>query len=198
VEGVDGPQVDVRIWEATASGVDQGREAAAWLTDVLGRYRPGAYRLVRMPDAGSRRTPQDDARLGYADGYPLLVATQASLDDLNARIRRRRSEAGEPPVPQLGWDRFRPNVVVGGAPPYAEDGWATLQAGEVSLAGRTLCKRCPIPATDQDTGLLGQEPLRTLATYRRPPGDRNAVVFARNFTHRNEGVLAVGDEVRVG
>src|SRR4051794_17816526 len=134
VEGVDGPQVDVRIWESTASGVDQGREAAAWLTDILGRYRPGAYRLVRMPDAGSRRTAQEDARLGYADGYPLLVATQASLDDLNARIRRRRSEAGEPAVAPLGWDRFRPNVVVGGAPPYAEDGWATMQAGEVSLA----------------------------------------------------------------
>ena len=197
VPGAEGPGVEVTIWGDTAAGVDQGREAAAWLTEVLGRHRPGVYRLVRMPDAGTRRTPQDDARVGYADGYPLLVATQASLDDLNARIAQRRSAAGEPPVGTLGWDRFRPNLVVTGAPPYAEDGWAALQAGQVRLAGRTLCKRCPIPSTDQDTGLLGQEPLRTLATYRRPRDDRNAVVFARNFTHRSEGVVAVGDEVRV-
>jgi hypothetical protein len=196
LDGVEGPSVDVTIWDDRATGVDQGPEASAWLGEVLGRHRPGTYRLVRMADAGTRRTRQDDAWMGYADGYPLLVATQASLDDLNARIQRRRAEAGEPPVPPLGWDRFRPNVVVAGAAAYAEDEWETVDLGDVRLQGRTQCKRCPIPSTDQDTGRLGQEPLRTLATYRRDPDDRNAVVFARNFTHRSTGRIAVGDAVR--
>ncbi len=198
LDGIDGPSVEVTIWEDRAPGVDQGPAASAWLSEVLGRHRPGTYRLVRMTDSGTRRTRQDDAWLGYADGYPLLVAAQASLDDLNARIERRRAETGEPPVPPLGWDRFRPNVVVTGAAAYAEDEWDTVELGDVRLQGRTQCKRCPIPSTDQDTGRLGQEPLRTLATYRRHHDDRNAVVFARNFTHRTTGVTAVGDPVRVG
>lgn len=197
VEGVDGPDVEVRIWGATTTGVDQGAEASAWFSDVLGRHRPGTYRLVRMPDAGTRRTKQDDALVGFADGYPLLVAAQSSLDDLNERIAGRRDEAGEEPVLPLGWDRFRPNLVVGGAPAYAEDGWESLTVGDVHLSGRTLCKRCPIPATDQETARLGKEPLRTLATYRRDPEGGAEVVFARNFTHETQGTLRVGDRVAV-
>lgn len=193
VAGAEGPCVDVTIWDDVVTGIDQGADASAWLGEVLGRWLPGGYRLVRMPDAGTRFTRAGDAALGFADGYPLLVSTQASLDDLNARIFARHAADGDTPPPALGWDRFRPNLVVTGAPAYAEDHWTTLRCGNVVLAGRSLCKRCPIPTIDQHTARRGHEPLRTLATYRRHPDPGvNGVVFARNFVHETEGVLKIG------
>lgn len=192
--GAPGPVVDVTIWDDVASGTDQGPEAARWLDEVLGRWRPGSYRLVRMPDEGTRFTSARDSPVGYADGYPFLVASGASLADLNERIARRREEVGEDPVAALGWERFRPNLVVAGAAAYAEDEWTRLESDGVRLSGRTLCKRCPIPTIDQRTARRGHEPLRTLATYRRHP-EVGGVVFARNFVHETSGVLRLGAPV---
>jgi hypothetical protein len=179
--GVPGPARQVQIWDATTIGVDQGAEAARWASTVLSRERPGRYQLVRMPDTAHRPPSTGTASLAFADGYPFLVVSDASLADLNARL--------DEPLPM---NRFRPNIVLGGCDPYEEDRLGLIRIGEVELAGQTRCLRCPIPTTDQDTAHRGKEPLQTLARYRRTDA---GVVFGRNFNHRSTGRLAVGDQV---
>lgn len=168
--GLEGPERAVEIWDTPADGIDQGAAAADWATAFLSRERPGQYRLVRMPDEGVRQPTTGDGALAYADGYPFLVISQASLDDLNARLAA--------PLPM---NRFRPNLVLGGCAPYEEDRLARIRIGDVVFDGMTRCPRCPIPTTDQDTAERGAEPLRTLAGYRRTA---DGVVFGRNFNHR--------------
>ncbi|MGD9905313.1 MAG: MOSC domain-containing protein [Vicinamibacterales bacterium] len=177
--GAAGPEVPVQVWESRTSGVDQGVEAADWASEVLSRERPGRYRLVRMADATRRRSKIGDGELAYGDAYPFLVVGEASLADLNARL-----------LTPLPMDRFRPNLVVRGAPPYAEDELDRFAIGEVVFTGTTRCIRCPITTTDQHTAERGKEPLKTLATYRR---DVEGVVFGRNYNHAGAGVLRVGD-----
>ena len=181
LEGHDGPDVPVRVWDSHTSGVDQGPEAAAWATDVLSRERPGRYRLVRMPERTHRRSKIGDGEVAYGDAYPFLVISEESLADLNARM----------PAP-LPMNRFRPNIVIRGGAPYAEDALDTFRIGDVEFTGTTLCIRCPIPTTDQRTAERGKEPLRTLATYRKQP---DGVVFGRNFNHAGTGTIRVGDVV---
>src|SRR5581483_2666140 len=127
-------------------------------------------------------------RVGFADGFPLLVLNNASLDDLNARIEAR----GHAPLPV---NRFRPNIVFGGTAPYAEDRWTRIAIGnEVRLSIVKPCARCAITTTDQTTGVREKEPLATLATFRRLPN--GSVVFAQNAIHDAPGTIRVGDAVR--
>ncbi|MDE3154302.1 MAG: MOSC domain-containing protein [Acidobacteriota bacterium] len=179
--GLAGAEVPVQVWQSRTIGIDQGPEAEAWATTYLGRERPGRYRLVRMPDEGHRLSKKGPAELAFADGYPFLIISEASLEDLNRRLAE--------PLPM---NRFRPNIVLRGCAPYGEDTLDALRIGSVELMGMPLCPRCPIPTTNQETGERGKEPLRTLATYRR--GEDGSVLFGRNFSHRTEGEIAVGDE----
>jgi uncharacterized protein YcbX len=181
LEGRDGPQVHVQIWDTSTAGIDQGDDAAAWAADLLSRERPGRYRLVRMADETTRVAKRGDATLAYADGYPFLVISDASLEDLNGRLTE-----------TIPMNRFRPNVVIGGCDAYAEDRLDHIRIGDVELEGMTLCLRCPIPTTNQETAERGKEPLRTLATYRRTPA---GVIFGRNFNHDGTGRIRVGDPV---
>jgi uncharacterized protein YcbX len=140
-----------------------------------------------MPDDVERAVSPDHSRpgdiVGFADGFPLLLATTASLEDLNARLTV--------PVPM---NRFRPNVVVEGCSPWEEDGWTQVTVGQVPFRVAKPCGRCVIITTDQRTGERGVEPLRTLATFRQKDGKVN---FAQNCVPDADGVLAVGDELRV-
>lgn len=183
LDGLEGQRLPVQVWSSAVFAVDQGREASEWFTEYLSRERPGRYRLVRMPDDGLRTANRGGAHLAFADGYPFLVLSTASLGDLNARM----------PTP-LPVDRFRPSVVIRASEPYIEDRIAQLRVGDLALTGTTRCVRCPIPTFDQRTGQRGKEPLRTLATYRRTP---RGVVFGRNFNHAGTGSIAVGDQVQV-
>lgn len=182
LDGRDGPAMDVQVWDARTTGIDQGDEAAAWAGEFLSRERPGAYRLVRMRNDVTRLPSKGDSALAFADGYPFLIISEASLADLNRRLAE--------PLPM---NRFRPNIVLGECEPYQEDRLDRLRIGAVELEGMSLCPRCPIPTTNQDTGERSKEPLRTLATYRRM--DRG-VMFGRNFNHHTVGRIAVGDPVR--
>lgn len=181
VDGAAGDEVPVHVWESHTLGIDQGAEAEQWATTFLSRERPGRYRLVRMPDQERRVAKVGVAELAYADAYPFLVISEASLADLNRRLA----------VP-LPMNRFRPNIVVSGCGPYAEDGFDHFTIGGIYFSGTTLCLRCPTTVTDQETAERGVEPLRTLATYRRQP---NGVVFGRNFNHTGTGTLRVGDAI---
>lgn len=180
----------VTVWKsADLAAEDCGEEAAAWLGEAL-RARCRLVRIgegYRRPVGPARAEPGDS--VSFADGYPLLVATEASLEDLNRRIEAEGGAA----VPM---DRFRPGLVVRGARPYEEDGWRRIRAGGLVLRGAGPCGRCVVTATDQATGARGKEPLRTLAGYRRD--GRGEVNFGQNLIHETKsGRIAVGDAVEV-
>lgn len=146
----------VTVWRDTVSGIDQGLAAAVWLSTFLG----GDYRLVRFDRAARRRCNPEyagtsGAHTAFADGYPLLVLSQASLDDLNARLAA--------PLPV---DRFRPNLLLDGVDAYDEDHIDELRSGDVALKLVKPCTRCQVTTIDQRTLERGLEPLRTLAGYR--------------------------------
>lgn len=173
----------VVCWNAECDAVDEGPDAARWLSGCLGRD----VSLVRMADdfervVNPRRSPER-AITGFTDGYPLLVIGAASLADLNERLST--------PLPM---DRFRPNLVVAGSDAYAEDRWRRIRVGELPLDVVKPCSRCAVAATDQATGRRGKEPLATLARYRRRAGE---VFFGMNAVHRSRGEIAVGDPVEV-
>jgi hypothetical protein len=149
--------IEVTVWRDRCPAFDQGEPAARWLTALLGR----PLRLVRFAPAHRRLsspawTGGIEAPNRFSDGYPLLAISRASLDDLNARLS----------VP-LPMDRFRPNLVLEGLPPYGEDALDDLVAGDVRLRRVKPCTRCAITTTNQATAEVeGDEPLRTLKSYR--------------------------------
>jgi uncharacterized protein YcbX len=177
----DGPLRDVRLPGATCRGVDQGDEAAGWFGALL----DVDCRLVRF--AGRRETSRGGGTVAFADGYPLLVISAESLADLNGRL--------EEPLPM---NRFRPSIVVEGLGAFGEDLVERLWVGPVEIEIIKPCDRCVITTTDQETGLRGREPLRTLATYRTRPKDDGgqAVFFGQNAIPRTFGTIRVGDTVR--
>jgi uncharacterized protein YcbX len=141
-----------------------------------------------MPDdtlrpANPAFAPQG-TRVSFADGYPFLLISEESLADLNGRLPR--------PVPM---DRFRPNLVVAGGAPYAEDGWTRIGVGGLAMRVVKPCPRCVVTTTDQATSERTPEPLRTLATYRKVNGE---VMFGQNVIHENSGRVRVGDSVTAG
>jgi uncharacterized protein YcbX len=181
---------DVVVWHSQVRGVDQGDAAAAWLSAHL----RAEVRLVRFDPSLPRRCNPDyvgdsGAHTFYADGYPILVIGAASLDDLNARLAGKGS-------PALPMNRFRPNVVIDGLDPYAEDHMDTLTCGEVTLKLVKPCARCQVTTTNQATAKVGYEPLVTLSTYRRNDA-LAAVMFGMNaiVTAGAGGTLAVGAPV---
>lgn len=182
----------VTVWKHSGlQAEDCGAEAARWLSDFLG----AKLALVRIGPAFERHVLKKAGRPGdcfsFADGSPVLVTGEASLADLNDRILERGGE----PVPM---DRFRPNVVVSGAAPFAEDEWPRVRIGEVVLRAAGKSDRCIVTTTDQLTGERGKEPLRTLATFRRDPIEPTSVYFGTNFINESKhGALRVGDEVIV-
>jgi uncharacterized protein YcbX len=183
------PSMRVRVWSHVVDAIPASREADGFLSDYLGE----PCRLVYMPDTTRRASnPQyagDGERLvGFADGYAYLVANTASLDDLNARLAAK----GHPALPM---NRFRPNIVVSGAPAYAEDGWRELELGGALLRAAKPCGRCEVTTTDQTTGeVRGPEPLATLGSYRT--SNEFGVMFGLNLVTVRTGVIRAGDAVQ--
>jgi uncharacterized protein YcbX len=179
-----GPVARVQVWDDFCDAVRVGGEADRWLSQALGL----ACTLVAWPERGRRVAGgplgAEREQAAFADGFPYLVAGQGSLEALNARL----------PAP-LEMRRFRPNLVVGGGAPFAEDGWAEIAVGEAVLRLVKPCGRCAITTNDPETGVLGKEPLRALASFRRGP--RGDVLFAQNAVATTAGELRVGDPVRV-
>lgn len=151
---------EVRVWRSVVRGFDEGDRAADWLSRALG----APVRFVRFDRTKPRRCNSDfvgatGAHTLFADGYPVLVIGLASLSDLNARL----AANGFPEVPM---NRFRPNLVLAGLDPYAEDYIDTIETGGVVLQCVKPCTRCQVTTTDQATAQVGVEPLRTLSGYR--------------------------------
>ena len=185
-----GPERPVVIWRDTCPAIDQGDEIAAWFGQFLGT----ACRLVRFPADYRRHVDETfaisaDDQVGFADGFPFLLISEESLDDLNSRLD----------APLL-MNRFRPNIVVRGGGPFWEDTVGTFRIGEITFRCVKPCARCPITTTDQATAIVGKEPLRTLATFRRggihvPGPVHGAAYFGQNVTHDAAGVIRVNERV---
>ncbi len=178
---VSGATVAVDVWGDDCMACSMGEEAGQWLSDFLGVD----CQLVYMPDSTHR--PVDHGRFdvpnSFADAYPFLLISAASLADLNGRL--------EQPVPM---NRFRPNLVVQGCDAFAEDTWQHIKIGDIEFDVAKACSRCSVPGVDQSTGEQGKEPLKTLATYRRWD---HAIWFGQNLIAQGEGALRVGDTVEI-
>ncbi|QMW03867.1 MOSC domain-containing protein [Spirosoma foliorum] len=174
----------VNIWDSKdvlAQTVSD--EADQWFSAVLGN----ACRLVFMPETTQRAVDPkyalDNDMVSFADGYPYLLISQASLDCLNDRLPE--------PMSML---RFRPNVVVEGTTPYEEDSWAEFRMGDLEFYGVKPCARCVLTTIDPETGEKGKEPLRTLTTYRK----WNAkILFGQNVLAKLTGNPVLGT-LRIG
>jgi len=182
-DGAVGPASRVQIWDDECAAIDEGDEAAGWFSRCLGI----SARLVRMASDNARplgsSTAEPGDHVSFADGFPFLLLSAASLDGLNRRLSL--------PVPM---DRFRPNIVIDGCQPHAEDGWNRIRIGEVGFRFAKPCARCVITTVDQATGERKREPLRTLSTYRTVDGQ---VLFGQNLVHEGRGLIRVGDSVEV-
>ncbi|MGA5413679.1 MOSC domain-containing protein [Streptomyces pseudogriseolus] len=163
----------------------------AWCSDYLGV----PVRLVHLDDPAVRRPVDPEYALPgetvtFADGYPLLLTTTASLDRLNELVAQ-GAHAHEGPLPM---SRFRPNVVIEGTDAWAEDDWSRVTVGEVAFRVAKLSGRCVVTTTDQDTARRGREPLHTLARHRSVGG---RLLFGVNLVPLSPGVLRVGDPLEV-
>lgn len=173
---------ETTVWRDTFPAWRGAPEADAWVSAFLG----DRLHFVWTGAQTARRVRVDPAvPLSFADGYPLLLIGQASLDDLSERVGR-----------ALPMARFRPNLVVAGAAPFAEDGWKRIRIGGVVFRIEKPCERCVFTTVDPETGAksLDQEPLRTLATYRKTP---DGVIFGQNVIAEGEGSLVPGMPVEV-
>lgn len=172
----------VTVWRDTVQAVDQGERAASWFSKYLGTD----VRLMALSETHQRRVDPNFSRsfddvVSLADAYAALLISQASLDQLNEKL-------DEP----VGMERFRPNIVVTGSAPHAEDTWREFRIGGIKMTGAKPCARCSVVTVDQQTGVMGKEPNKTLATYRKFP---RGIMFGMNLIHHNLGTISIGDEL---
>jgi uncharacterized protein YcbX len=180
-----GMSTSVNIWKSSGvSAIDQGDESAQWLSDWLG----ASVRLVHVDEKFKRKlnpeySVSDEDHTGFADGYPILIISEESLRDLNSKL-------GAP----LPMNRFRPNMVVKGCEPFAEDTWKRIRIGEVEMALVKPCPRCVVTTIDKETLERNKEPLKTLNSYRKQEG---GAMFGMNVIPLNEGEIKAGMSVEV-
>jgi uncharacterized protein YcbX len=174
---------EVIIWDDTCTGQFVSEEADEWFSSMLGM----PCRLVYMPDDTHRITDQRytpaNSITSFSDAYPFLLIGQSSLDDLNGKL-----------METIPMNRFRPNIVFTGGEPYQEDLMHTFTIGNLTFHGVKLCARCVMTTIDQENGVSGKEPLKTLACYR---SKNKKIMFGQNLAHEGLGEIRVGDELRV-
>ena len=175
----------VNIWSSNGvDAIDQGDEAATWLSDWLGI----SVRLVHMADGFKRKVNpiyaiNADDHTSFADGYPILIISEESLQDLNSRLDS-----------ALPMNRFRPNLVVKGCEPFAEDTWKRIRIGNVEMALVKPCPRCVVTTINKETLAKNKEPLKTLNSYRN---HELGAIFGMNTIPLNEGKIEIGMNVEI-
>jgi uncharacterized protein YcbX len=174
---------EVQIWDDRVVAFEVNREFSAWFSRKLDIQ----CRLMAFPESNPRQIETTFAANGenvsLADAYPLMIIGEASLADLNARLR-------EP----LTMNRFRPNLIFSGGAPYEEDTWNEFSIGGEQFNGVKRCARCVLTTINPLTGVKGVEPLKTLATYRRR---KNKIFFGQNVIARTRNEIRVGDTIQV-
>jgi uncharacterized protein YcbX len=175
----------VVVWNDEVPALEAGDAASSWLSTALGLE----CSLVYLDDTSAR--PVDPAysepgdRAAFSDGFPVLLANEASLQALNAALPQ--------PLPM---SRFRPNIVVAGAEAWAEDRWRLVRIGTATFRVAKPCARCIVTTVDQEMGTRPDktEPLKTLGRLRRAPG---GVMFGQNLIPDGPGAIAIGDRVEL-
>ena len=157
-----------------------GAEHDQWFSSVLGIE----CHLVLCPTDLNRRVEGKGELFRFQKTFPIHLATDASLEDLNERLEVK-----------VSMNRFRPNLILSGTTPFEDDKWKRIQIGRAVLQFSRACDHgCGLPNIHQETGVMGPEPLRTLATYRRT---NRGIYFGQNVTVETPGKISVGDEVVV-
>lgn len=175
--------IQTTVWDDAVTTFEVSNVHSQWFSDQLGIQ----CKLVSFPEENAR--PVDPAykikneQVSLADGYPLIIIGQASLDGLNARLKD--------PVPM---NRFRPNLVFTGGEPHEEDEWENFVVGKNRFRGVKNCARCIVTTINQDTGEQGREPLVTLSRYRRRDSE---IYFGRNVLAIDHDEIYEGDEIIV-
>lgn len=172
-----------KVWDDEVTVVEVSKQASEWFSKQLGF----ACKLVQFPETNSRPVDAlyqvNHEHVSLADGYPLLIIGQNSLNDLNSRLKS--------PVPM---NRFRPNLVFTGGKPYEEDAWRNFSVGKNKFMGVKPCSRCVLTTINQQTGEQGKEPLATLATYRNK---ESKIYFGQNVLAIDYDEIHEGDEIVV-
>ena len=184
-----GTRIESAVWGAPVNPLLADDAAHDWIS----AYMRAPHRLVHMDAACARpmkakydgRYGNDDDEVSFADGFPLLLISQAALDQLNTKLAA--------PVPML---RFRPNLVVAGTAPHAEDQWKRIRVGAIEFEVLKPCVRCVFTTVEFERGVFDPsgEPLRTLLKYRR---GAEGVTFGQNLIPRGRGIVRRGDAVEV-
>jgi hypothetical protein len=179
----NGDIIFVQVWNDVCEAIPLTAEVNQWFSDFL----ETSCQLVFMPERSHRLVDPDYATqkelVSFADGFPFLLTSEASLEDLNRRLDK--------PVPM---NRFRPNLVVSGCEAFAEDTWYQIHIGSILFHVVKPCDRCVITTVDQAQGIRGKEPLITLGKYRRKDGK---IFFGQNLIPSKQGMLQVGDSVEI-
>jgi len=179
--------------KSSCKAIDEGDDCANWFQRAL---QTDSIRLVRMPEIPNRKVIeeyQDESLLNLVSftGFPFLIISEASLNELNNRI-----SASEP----LSMRRFRPNVVVDGDYPFIEDSWNKIQIGNVTIRCVRKCSRCKMTTIDPDSGeMTNNEPLDTLATFRKGLHGKGGseVCFGQQAIHENTGEIEIGQMIQI-
>ena len=175
-------RLNTQVWGDDVRGIDLGDTVSSWLSQAIDED----CRLLAFPASEIRQCDPKIAKPGdstqFADGYPLLIVSQASLDDLNDRLAQ--------PVEMA---RFRPNIVVSGCDSFAEDQWSEIAINDINIRLVEPCARCSVPTVDPSNGTLsGPEPIHTLSSYRERNGE---IFFGVNAIPDQQGMITVGDSI---
>jgi len=184
----DNRQTKVVVWGDIVDALDCGEEAALWLSEYLKRD----CRMVYMPEKSKRlvdpRYATRQQTVGFADGFPLLITSEASLQSFNANLTKHGSSL------QIKMERFRPNIVISGCDAYAEDSWRKIKIGEITFSLVKPCSRCIIPAINPATGEIQSDIITVLNNTRRR---QHNTYFGQNALHASNGVIRLDDTVTV-
>jgi len=178
-----GASIRASIWDDEVEVIEVNPKMSSWFSEIFAH----PCKLVAFPEQNIRRIDPDyspeERNVSLADGYPLLMISQESLDLLNSKL--------DQPVKM---NRFRPNIVVSGGQSHEEDFLRRFQIGTNIFAAVKPCARCSLTTVNPETGQIGEEPLKTISTYRKAGQKVN---FGMNIIPLNDGQIKEGDEIRI-
>lgn len=174
---------DITVWDSNLKAHTVNDQLSEWFSDHLGM----SATLVKMTKISERikafTKPPFKTKVSFADGYPYLILSRASMDHLNSKLDT-----------PLNINRFRANIIVDTTKPHEEDSWNNITIGNADLKVIKPCARCVVTTIDQETATKGKEPLKTLADYRK---SLKKIYFGANTMVLKEGIIKVGDIVHI-